>query len=221
MSGGGAKDQALQCELCEHVECIKVCDRPSVELYTVLSVASSKAIMFTCTSCRRKGTLAWRLAEAEITLSGLHTQLSVYEQLLQERQQLVVCIASERDALQLENGELREQLCEACQAVSELRAKESVNSGENLTKPLSVSAPEFVSATLSHQPGQAVDTPWTAPTLSSGTRRKLPAVPTPVRLLQCCQLSIPVQPLLFLQCCPSYTPPQSHQLLQCCHQCQH
>ena len=90
-------DQALQCELCEqweHVECIKVCDRPSEELYTVLSVASSKAIMFTCTSCRRKGTLARCLAEAEITLSILHTQLSVYEQLLRERQQLVNCITT-------------------------------------------------------------------------------------------------------------------------------
>ena len=61
-----------------------------------------------------------------------------------------MCITSERDALQLENGE---QLCEARQVVSELRAKESVNSGVKL------SAPEFVSATSSRQLGQAVDTP--------------------------------------------------------------
>ena len=89
-------------------------------------------------------------------------------------------ITTERNALQLENGE---QLCEARQVVSELRAKESVNSGVKLTKPLSVSAPEFVSATLSRQPGQAIDTPRTAPALSSGTRWKLRAVPTPVTVL--------------------------------------
>ena len=130
-------DQALQCELCEqweHVECIKVCDRPSLELYTVLSVSSSKAIVFTCTSCRRKGTLARRLAEAEITLSGLHTQINVFQQLLHERQQLlherqqlVGCMTSERDGLQLENAELRQQLAEARELIEVDQASKCVS----------------------------------------------------------------------------------------------
>ena len=33
------------CEQWEHIECIKVCDRPSLELYTLLSVTSSKAFV--------------------------------------------------------------------------------------------------------------------------------------------------------------------------------
>jgi len=59
-----------------------LCDRPSVELYTLLSVTSSKALMITCTECRRKGTLAHQLAEANITLSSMHTQVNIYKRLL-------------------------------------------------------------------------------------------------------------------------------------------
>jgi len=166
--GGGRPRPSSLCEQWEHVECIKVFDCPSLELYTVLSVTSSKAIMFMCTSCRRKGTLARCLAEAEIMLSSLHTQLNVYQQLLHERQQLlhecqqlVGCITSERNVLQLENAELREQLAEARQLVKELRAKDPMSSAMK-SKPLSVSAPEFVSATLLGQPDHvnATDCQW-------------------------------------------------------------
>jgi len=101
------------CEKWEHTECIKVCDHPSVELYTLLSVTSSKELMFTCTACRRKGTLARQLAEANITLSSMRTQVSIYERLLNEQQQLLQCLASEKDVLQLENAFLRDQLANA------------------------------------------------------------------------------------------------------------
>jgi len=100
------QDAALLCEICEqweHIECIRVCDRPSLELYTLLSVTPSKALVFMCTACRRKGTLARQLAEANITLNSMHTQMGICERLLQERQRLVDSMAAEKDELQLEN----------------------------------------------------------------------------------------------------------------------
>ena len=48
-------------------------------------------------------------------------------------------MTSERDGLQLENAELREQLAEARELIAELRAKQPVSSGARLTKPVSVS----------------------------------------------------------------------------------
>ena len=98
------------------------------------------------------------------------------QQLLHEHQQLVGCMTSERDGLLLENAKLREQLAEARELIAELRARQPVSSGARLTKPLSVSAPEFVSAVSSSQPSHVTETPR-APVPSSGeVRRKLPAL---------------------------------------------
>ena len=55
--------------------------------------------------------------------------------------------------------------------------KGSGSRGTKVNKPLSVSAPEFVSELLPHQLNSVVETPRTVP-LTSGTRRKLTAVPT-------------------------------------------
>ena len=90
--------------------------------------------------------------------------------------------SSERDGLQLENAELRQQLAEAREWIAELRAKQPVSSGARLTKPLSVSAPEFVSAVSSSQPSHVTETPRAAMPSSGEVRRKLPALPTPVSL---------------------------------------
>jgi len=94
----------------------RVCNRPSVELYILLSVTSSKELMFTCMACRRKGALARQLAEVNITLSSMRMQVSIYERLFNERQQLLQCLASEKDVLQLENAFLHDQLANARQS---------------------------------------------------------------------------------------------------------
>ena len=154
----------------------------------MLSVMSSKVIVFTCTSCRRKGTLVRRLAEAQISLSSMHTQLGIYERLLHEQQQLVECMAPERDALQFENAQLRDQLSDAHRMVDEFGMKGPGSRDAKVNKPLCVLAPEFVSELLPHQPTSVVETPATVP-LTSGTRCKLPAVPTSYSTLVATTLS--------------------------------
>ena len=70
---GKEEDEALQCDLCkvwEHLRCIKVCDRPSHECYSVLIQSVSKVLLFVCTKCRCKGTLARWLLHAELALES-------------------------------------------------------------------------------------------------------------------------------------------------------
>ena len=127
-------------------------------------------------------------------------------------------MALERDALQLENAQLRDQLSDAHQVVNELGITGSSSSGMKVNKPLSVSAPEFTSKLLPHQLTSRVEeTPRAAP-LSSGTRCKLSAVPTsystPVTTTMSHSSTTTTVPTVF---------PISHStpLLHCCHSCQH
>ena len=99
------EEEALLCDICEwweHFKCIKECDRPTAQCYNVLTESPSKSIVFTCSRCRRKGTLARRLFQAEVALENTHVQRDVYERLLQEKQQQIDNVSMERDALQLE-----------------------------------------------------------------------------------------------------------------------
>ena len=86
------EDKALQCDLWEvweHMRCIKVCDRPSHECYSVLIQSVGKALLFVCTKCRCKGTLAWWLLHVELALESTQVQKGLYEQLLEEKHQQV------------------------------------------------------------------------------------------------------------------------------------
>ena len=97
-------------------------------------------------------------------------------------------MAAEKDALQLENTRLRDQLADAHRASDERGMSELSGSGLQVTKPLSVLAPEFVSAST-RQPGHVVQTlkPMTAS--SSGSRRKLPSVPETTPTTTTCSIS--------------------------------
>ena len=64
-------------------------------------------------------------------------------------------MAAEKDALQLENARLRDQLADARRASDERGARELRDSGLQITKPPNVLAPEFVSASA-RQPGHVV-----------------------------------------------------------------
>ena len=45
------EDQALQCDLCEgweHINCIRMCDRPSQACYDALTQTPCNLLLFTC-----------------------------------------------------------------------------------------------------------------------------------------------------------------------------
>lgn len=115
--------QALLCDICEwweHLQCIKVCDRPTAPCYNVLIESPCNSIVFTTSRCRRKGTLARRLLRAEVALEGTQVQRDMYEQLLLEKQQHIERVSMERDALQMENRDLEARLEDARQELDKL-----------------------------------------------------------------------------------------------------
>ena len=108
--------QALQCNICEcweHLQCIKVCDRPTMQCYNALTESPCKSIVFTCSRCRRKGTLVRRIFQSEVALESTQVQRDVYERLLREKQQQVNHVSEKRDALQIEKKDLEMRLGDA------------------------------------------------------------------------------------------------------------
>ena len=118
--------EALLCDLCEwweHVHCMKVCDRPSTQCYKALTELPCNSIVFTCSRCRRKGTLARRLLTAETALESTQVQKDVYERLLLEKQQHIERVSIEREALQMENADLEARLEQVRQQLDDLRTE--------------------------------------------------------------------------------------------------
>ena len=63
-----SEDRAILCDLCEsweHVSCIRQSERPSEGLYEAMVSCRSKAIVFACTNCRRRGSIVKRLMQHE------------------------------------------------------------------------------------------------------------------------------------------------------------
>ena len=111
--------EALQCDLCsewEHRGCIRECDRPSVELYTAIMRSPSKAILFVCSKCRRKGDVARRLFQLESASERANNRCQATERLLIERQALV-------EMLQVDKGALQKEISTLKGIIDELRRK--------------------------------------------------------------------------------------------------
>ena len=118
------EDQALQCDLCEgweHINCIRMCDRPSQACYDALTQTPCKLLLFTCSRCKRKGTLAWRLIHAELTLDSAQVQKGLYEQLLADKTKEAERLSYEREALQLERRCLEDRLEDVRSQLEEAR----------------------------------------------------------------------------------------------------
>ena len=110
--------EALQCDLCsewEHRGCIRECDRPSVELYSAIMRSPSKAILFVCSKCRRKGDVARR----PFQLESANDRCQATERLLIERQALV-------EVLQVDKGALQKEISTLKGMIGELRRKVEV-----------------------------------------------------------------------------------------------
>lgn len=61
-----SNNKAILCDLCEsweHMVCIRQSDRPTEALYDALVSCRSKAIVFICTKCRKRGSIVKRLMQ--------------------------------------------------------------------------------------------------------------------------------------------------------------
>ena len=170
--------EALLCDLCEwweHVQCIKVCDRPTTQCYQVLTESPCNSIVFTCSRCRRKGTLARRLLRAETALESSQVQKDVYERLLQEKQQHIERVSIERDSLQMENADLEARLEHVRQQLDELRTERWRESEKRaaVSKVEADGHPSFLTPSTNVLPINMGM--WSS---VSSSRRKLPQIPS-------------------------------------------
>ena len=68
---------AMKCNVCqrwEHVECPRRPDKIDERLYTALMASPSKALLFYCTTCRRKGCIVKQLYKMQSDLAVTHEQ---------------------------------------------------------------------------------------------------------------------------------------------------
>ena len=166
--------EALQCDIFERWEhlCIKVCHRPTTECYNVLCTSPSKALVFTCSRCRHRGTLVRRLQQAETALESVRVQIDMYERLLSDKQQQLDRVISEREVLQLEKEQLNNLLQEARLKVDKFhlqregealfvksKADNSISSKTRVLTPPSFTQPSAVAS-------------------SGSKKRELPKLPT-------------------------------------------
>jgi len=108
--------RALFCDLCEwweHLNFMKACERPSEQCYKALIESRCNSIVFTCSCCRRKGTLARKLFQSEVALESAHSELKFCERLLHENQQHLKCSCAKRDVLLMESKGLCSHLEDA------------------------------------------------------------------------------------------------------------
>ena len=177
------EEEALLCDICEwweHLKCIKECDRPTAQCYNVLTESPSKSIVFTCSRCRRKGTLARRLFQAEVALENTHVQRDVYERLLQEKQQQIDNVSMERDALQLEKKELETCLEDARREIDSLKIDKLLGSERSVTiqKERSSMGSELLTPSVTRTASLRGNSDAWSPVASvPSSRRKLPQLP--------------------------------------------
>ena len=177
------EDQALQCDLCEgweHINCIRMCDRPSQACYNALTQTPCKSLLFTCSRCKRKGTLARCLMHAQLTFDSAQVQKGLYEQLLADKTKEAERLSYEREALQLERKCLEDRLEDVRSQLEEARHELCVLRIGSTTERTAATSSE-VEMKRVHTP-PLVSTPyssgpWSRPALSSVGRRKLPQIP--------------------------------------------
>ena len=73
-----AQDRTMAYDLCEgweHMSCLRQCDKLSGEIYAALMECRSKALLYVCTVCRKKGSIIKRLNLHEVDSARAHEQL--------------------------------------------------------------------------------------------------------------------------------------------------
>ena len=108
----GVEDKALMCDLCEkweHVECIRLSDRPTEALYAELVRCRTRSLIFTCTKCRTKGSVVKRLVESEYQCARATDERLASARQLELAHKQIAALDIELKQLRAERDELRVQ----------------------------------------------------------------------------------------------------------------
>ena len=107
-----SEDIAILCDLCEsweHVPCISQSEGPSEGLYEAMMSCHSKAIVFACTNCRRRGSIVKRLMQHEYESARAEDERLASARLLEQRDQTIADLQKEVERLKVERGDMHER----------------------------------------------------------------------------------------------------------------
>ena len=111
-----AEDKAMICDLCEeweHVTCMRQSDRPTEALYDAMVSCRTKALIFSCTVCRKKGSIVKRLLQHEYESARAEDERLASARLLSDRDEQLCKLREELEKVSGERDQLREQLTQA------------------------------------------------------------------------------------------------------------
>jgi len=101
---------ALECGVCEkweHVGCLRQPDRIEMKLYEALLENQSKALLYCCTTCRRKGCIVKQLYKLQSDLAVANEQRLASTRAVDEARDLIEVLKADKSRLLAEVDKLR------------------------------------------------------------------------------------------------------------------
>ena len=101
---------AMECNVCEkweHVGCLRRQDRIETELYEALITNQSKALLYCCTTCQRKGCIVKQMYKLQAELTVANEQRLASARAVDEARDLIAVLKADKARLQAEVDELR------------------------------------------------------------------------------------------------------------------
>ena len=105
--------EALICDLCskwEHVRCVRHRERPSEALYQALVNCNIQCIMYICSCCRQRGTIAQRLFQYEKEVASANDERLASARALQEQETLIRELRQQNAELQAKHTSLQSEV---------------------------------------------------------------------------------------------------------------
>ena len=126
-------DKAILCEICEsweHVACVRKSERPSEALYEAMVNCRSKAVVFACTGCRKRGSIVKRLMQHECENTRAHDERLASARLLEQKEETVARLQAELEKLRTERDDMYKRLL----SQATIKEQASVTSGGIITR---------------------------------------------------------------------------------------
>ena len=134
--------KAMECDMCEkweHMACVKERDRLEEELYDALVRCRSKSLLYVCSQCRKKGSIAKRFVCNELELARVQGELSraTDERLASARQiesqgYELTRLREEIESLKIEKAALTTRVQESSKESVEIKTEEPTGSSSDV-----------------------------------------------------------------------------------------
>ena len=133
----GVEDKAILCDLCEqweHVACMKQSDRPSEALYEAMVSCRSKALLFSCTACRKEGSIVKRLMKHELECARAEYERLASARAMGDLEKQLYQLREEIEKVTDERDRLREQVAQLTSTPTSVQVMGTVSQTKEATQ---------------------------------------------------------------------------------------